>query len=308
MDTMNNDTAKIITPLGLALHNARLKASLSVEQVAKLLNLNESAVRELEGDISVLIESRQYAPIYLRGYLANYAKLVALKSVDEFIEYQQLSKPQARDSSIRATASMLPAGKKRLIPLRVLVVLVLIAILAAMFAQQSGFFFAKESATTVTAESSEHAENKPFNPVVIDKETLPELKETTLLKGTAVDEIIIEPVIQNTIDPASSAGQINTEDKSAALENKEPLETSPKAIAASLYLSFSGDCWTEIYDATGKRLAFGLYAKDDSLSIEGIAPFEMKLGDPSVVAIKYQDKIIERAFTAGQAMQFYIPA
>lgn len=302
MDTMNNDTAKIITPLGLALHNARLKASLSVEQVAKLLNLNESAVRELEGDISVLIESRQYAPIYLRGYLANYAKLVALKSIDEFIEYQQLSKPQARDSSIRATASMLPAGKKRLIPLWLLVVLVLIAILAAVFAQQSGFFFAKESATTVTAESSEDAENKPFNPVVIDKETLPELKET------AVDEIIIEPVIQNTIDPASSADQINTEDKSAALENKEPLETSPKAIAASLYLSFSGDCWTEIYDATGKRLAFGLYAKDDSLSIEGIAPFEMKLGDPSVVAIKYQDKIIERAFTAGQAMQFYIPA
>ncbi|HEY7866515.1 MAG TPA: RodZ domain-containing protein [Psychromonas sp.] len=299
---MNNDTAKIITPLGLALHNARLKASLSVEQVAKLLNLNESAVRELEGDISVLIESRQYAPIYLRGYLANYAKLVALKSIDEFIEYQQLSKPQARDCSIRATASMLPAGKKRLIPLWLLVVLVLIAILAAVFAQQSGLFFAKESATTVTAESSEDAENKPFNPVVIDKETLPELKET------AVDEIIIEPVIQNTIDPASSADQINTEDKSAALENKEPLDTSPKAIAASLYLSFSGDCWTEIYDATGKRLAFGLYAKDDSLSIEGIAPFKMKLGDPSVVAIKYQDKIIERAFTAGQAMQFYIPA
>jgi len=313
MDTMNNDTANIITPLGLALHNARLKASLSVEQVAKLLNLKESAVRELEGEISVLIESGQYAPIYLRGYLANYAKLVALKSIDEFVEYQQLCNPGAQDKSIRATASTLPVVKKKLIPLWLLVVLLLIATLAVVLAKQSGFFVALEPATEVTAESSEHVENKPFNPVVINKESLPELKETSAVEAVdeAIDEGIgegIEPVVPSKVDQSSDADKINSEDKSAKLEQNEQLEPQQTAIAESLKLSFSGDCWTEIHDATGKRLAYGLYGANDILSLEGSAPFKIKLGDPSVVAIKYQDKIIDRAVTAGQAMQFYIPA
>lgn len=326
MDTMNNDTTQVITPLGLALHNARLKASLSVEQVANLLNLKESAVRELEDDISVLIESEQYAPIYLRGYLTNYAKLVALKSLDEFVEYQQLSKPQARDKSIRATASMAPAVKKRLIPLWALLVLLLIAILAAVLAKQSGLFVADEPATEVTAENSNNIENKPFNPVAISQESSPELKETTLLKETtpvaAVDAIVTEAVIESTVnentvnestvsekkvDQRSSENTINIEVKSVALEQNEPLEPPKTAINESLDLSFSADCWTEIVDATGKRLAFNLYKADDILSIEGIAPFKMKLGAPGAVEIKYQDKIITPAFTAGQTMQFSIP-
>ncbi|WP_198552549.1 RodZ domain-containing protein [Psychromonas sp. MB-3u-54] len=360
---MNNDTDQIMTPLGLALHNARLKASLSVEQVANLLNLNESVVRELEGDVSVLIESGQYAPIYLRGYLANYAKLVALKSLDEFVEYQQLSKPQEPDSRIRATASMAPTGKKRLIPLWLLVVLLLIAILAAVLAKQSGFFIAGEPAAKVSAENSQFvapdpalkvttessqfvapdpalkvttessqfvaqdsalkvttessefvagesvtdvtadsSENKSFT---INNDSLPALKETTAV--AAVDESISETVIDNTAFQTSSENKINTKDKSVAVENNEPLESPQTALAESLYLTFSADCWTEIVDATGKRLAFNLYKKDDVLSIEGIAPFKVKLGAPDAVAVKYQGKIIARDFTAGQTMQFSIP-
>jgi cytoskeleton protein RodZ len=331
MDIMNNDTPQTITPLGLALHNARLKASLSVEQVANLLNLNESVVRELEDDVSVLIESGKYAPIYLRGYLVNYAKLVALKFLDEFVEYQQLSKPQARDTSIRATASMAPAGKKRLIPLWFLFVLLFIAILAIVLAKQSGLFVAGEPAAKVKAESSKNVENKSFNPVAINKEILPALKETTAVAevdetsseaviestvGQTSSEAVIkstvgqtgsDTVIKSTVDQTSSANKINTKVKSVAVENNEQLEPPKTAINESLNLSFSADCWTEIVDATGERLAFGLYKKDDILSIDGSAPFKMKLGAPGAVAIKYQGKIINPAFTAGQTMQFSIP-
>ncbi|MFT4835408.1 MAG: cytoskeleton protein RodZ [Psychromonas sp.] len=356
MDTMNNDTDKIMTPLGLALHNARLKASLSVEQVANLLNLNESVVRKLESDVSVLIASGQYAPIYLRGYLANYAKLVALKSIDEFVEYQQLSKPQEPDSRIRATASMAPAGKKRLIPLWLLVFLLLIAILAAVLAKQSDFFIAGEPAAKVSAENSKFFSPDPAPKVTTESSELvaqdsalkvatesselvaqdsalkvaiesselvaqdSALKVTTESSGlvarqsvtdatavAAVDESISETVIDNTAFQTSSENKINTKDKSVAVENEEPLESPETALAESLYLTFSADCWTEIVDATGKRLAFNLYKKNDVLSIEGIAPFKVKLGAPNAVAVKYQGTIIARDFTAGQTMQFSIP-
>jgi len=321
MDTMNNDAPNIITPLGLALHNARLKASLSVEQVAKLLNLKESAVRELEGDISDLIESGHYAPIYLRGYLANYAKLVALKSIDEFAEYQQLSKPESRDTPIRPTASMFPAGKKKIIPRWLLVFLLLIAILAVVFAKQFDFFSAAEPAAEATAESSEHVENKPFNPVALNTETAPELKQEK--SADALDEVIDQGIdeginegidevsdaaIPSKTDQSSNADIIKSEDKSAGLESTEPLVQPQTAQTESLQLSFTGDCWTEVSDATGKRLAYGLYGASNILKLDGMAPFKIKLGDPSAVAIKYQDKRIDRDFTAGQAMEFYIPA
>jgi len=74
-----------------------------------------------------------------------------------------------------------------------------------------------------------------------------------------------------------------------------------------LQLTFSADCWTEIVDATGKRLAFDLYKQGASIILKGVAPFKLKLGDPSVVTIQYQNKIFEHKFAAGRAVRFIVP-
>jgi cytoskeleton protein RodZ len=46
-----------------------------------------------------------------------------------------------------------------------------------------------------------------------------------------------------------------------------------------LRLAFSGDCWTEVTDATGKRLYFGLGSAGRDVTVEGEPPLQVLLGN-----------------------------
>ncbi|MGH8167627.1 MAG: DUF4115 domain-containing protein, partial [Woeseiaceae bacterium] len=46
-----------------------------------------------------------------------------------------------------------------------------------------------------------------------------------------------------------------------------------------LSLTFSGDCWTEVTDAAGERLFFGLGSAGRTVSVEGEGPLQVLLGD-----------------------------
>lgn len=321
MNTMNNESPKIMNPLGLALHNARLEAALSVEEVAVRLNLSGTAVRDLEGDITALIESGKYAPIYLRGYLSNYAKLVALKSLGEFTEYQQLAKSQKPESSLKATVSTASVRKKKFFSLRFLFILLLIAA-AAGIAYLFGFSNTGQSASIeaeAVSENTPNGENKPFNPLVINKEAFPEAEGSTSIVAVEQNETLelaenidnAEPISNSETTPiavneaTSTVEQIDA-DAADVIANAQP-EQQKVAGSESLTLSFTKDCWTEINDATGKRLAFGLYKAGFALAMEGVAPFKVKLGAPGAVAINYQGKSIDRTFAAGRPANFYIP-
>ena len=46
----------------------------------------------------------------------------------------------------------------------------------------------------------------------------------------------------------------------------------------NLTISFSDLCWTEIFDANGERLFFGLGDQDREVNIDGVPPFDVMLG------------------------------
>jgi cytoskeleton protein RodZ len=49
---------------------------------------------------------------------------------------------------------------------------------------------------------------------------------------------------------------------------------------------YSNDSWTEVYDATGRRLLYGLSLGHATRRLEGVAPLSVLLGDASGVTIK----------------------
>jgi cytoskeleton protein RodZ len=49
---------------------------------------------------------------------------------------------------------------------------------------------------------------------------------------------------------------------------------------------YSADSWTEVYDATGRRLLYGLSVGHATRRLEGVAPFSVLLGDASGVTIE----------------------
>ena len=46
----------------------------------------------------------------------------------------------------------------------------------------------------------------------------------------------------------------------------------------NLTIIYSGLCWTEIFDANGERLFFGLGDQDREVNIDGVPPFDVMLG------------------------------
>ena len=69
-------------------------------------------------------------------------------------------------------------------------------------------------------------------------------------------------------------------------------EPSPEPLADGdirLTLAFNGDCWTEISDANGRRLFFGMGRSGRDVELTGPAPFDVLLGNADNVAVRVND-------------------
>lgn len=341
MKTDENQLQEITVPLGKALKDARLAASLSTKEVAEKLNLSLSLVRELEDELDDILETRRYPVIYLRGYLVNYSKLLGLTTLELFVEYQQLDLIQKQDKVLRAPRLIIPATKKRskILPLSLLVIIAIITIVYIFQKQlfntldQVNWFserlphsltsaserrelsisnLLQTSVSSVTdAENSVATEAKVATPKVIEKLAEIEPQKTKIVN---LIESVIEINTQITKHLDSEQSQPTVEENvdvikttQLSAENASDDVVAIKLATESLKLSFSADCWTEIFDATGTRIAFGLYKSGRVLMLSGIAPFQLKLGEPSVVEIQYQTQIIEGDYTPGRSVQFSVP-
>jgi cytoskeleton protein RodZ len=88
-------------------------------------------------------------------------------------------------------------------------------------------------------------------------------------------------------------------------EQQEPTESPLRAKAV---LTFSGDCWVNIYDATGERIAWGIKKSGYVMTIEGIAPFRITLGKPELASIIFNDKPVDMStFNPGNIATFTLP-
>jgi cytoskeleton protein RodZ len=356
-----SESHEIIVPLGKALKDARLLASLSVDEVAEKLNLGPSTVHDLEDALDSVLETQKYPVIYLRGYLANYAKLVGLSTLELFVEYQQLGTVQKKAKSISSASLAIPLTKKRSKFLPVLFVFILISIvitallslfnkpfLNAFQAINSTFSTSIESVenegvskkliitentdtsdtpaealndtstqvnkdaakVNVNPEAIAHVEgniDKNIDEKIVQDATVQVVASTEVIEDVSIAEMSSEPApqVEASFDAFEAVASDTENDEQALAE--EATEEALLAGPEGLTLAFNADCWTEVFDATGERIAFGLYKTGRVLMLSGTAPFQLKLGDPSVVEIQYQDQIIEGEFTPGRSAQFSVP-
>lgn len=325
---MNKDckeTPEITPSLGQALKDARLGASMSIEVVAGHLHLSVSTVRDIEDHLVQVQEERKYPVIYLRGYLSNYAKLVELDEIEQFDEYMRLvAVPNRKQAPL--VSGLIPPTKKRSkwLPISFFAVLIIVVV---------GYQFQQQLSTAVDqvapfSESDAEAEQaSPSNAALkVPKRILPVLKSTqptteNVLNSTSTEQPLVEaPAVDTTLE---SEVEVATQDNvlTPLAETPVVVERVQEAITTvtadeplevqqnthTLSLSFNAECWTEVYDATGKRIAYGLYKDGRVLKLSGIAPFKLNLGDPSVVDIQYQDQSIEGDFTPGRSAKFSVP-
>lgn len=68
---------------------------------------------------------------------------------------------------------------------------------------------------------------------------------------------------------------------------------APAAGELQLQLQFSAQCWVAVIDANGKRLAYSMQNSGQALTLTGIAPLKVTLGDPAAVTASLAGKPID---------------
>jgi len=190
-----------VMTLDQALKEHRISANLSVEELALKLNLKASVVNDIENDLELLIAEKRYPFIYLRGYLANYAKAVQLTKIESFSEYQQLSTPSKSNNTL-SNPYLLSSQKKSSNKFGWFIFILFIAMLVVIISEWDSI---ADALYTETAVDTENIHMR-----------LPESQSTSSidplnLQATSSEEVavnIVEPDLasseaENTAEPIS---------------------------------------------------------------------------------------------------------
>ncbi len=232
---------------GERLAEARREQQIAVIEIAKELHLDEYKVRALErNDFDVI-----GAPVFAKGHLRKYAQLVKVDEADVMADYYQLN----RSTGAPPVISARPRPRQVMSPGPWVAGVVVISIAATAY-----WWFASREAISEPPVTGEIAP--------LPQETLP------------ADE--------QQLDIADEADDVVTDESEVTVEPEPAIEvvTATDDSAMRLSITYSGDCWTEITDASGQRLFFDLGKSGRTVNLSGEAPFNVLFGDAANVSIE----------------------
>ena len=263
---------------GERLVRAREEQQIRVGEIAKELHLDEAKVLALEvNDFADL-----GAPVFAKGYLRKYAELVDLPFDDILLDYHKLT----RADGMPPVVGRVRKTPREFSPLPLVAIVVLVAISAGAW---SWFGMRADAPATVP------------EPAGLQADTAGPSRDAVAAPARGETRIGDAPV-----DEAASAEPASNEPVSTEPVSTEPGSTEPgpagpgsggPAVADSpvaagdpdvlrLQLAFSGECWTEVTDAAGRRLFFGLGAAGRTVDVSGDAPLNVLLGDADNVEMQ----------------------
>jgi cytoskeleton protein RodZ len=318
-------------PPGRRLREAREAREMSREEAARALRLNVRLIQALEEDDFERLPPAAFVTGYLRSY-ARVLELPAEEIVGGFAQRQTPEPPQIV-SNLRhgeqVRSSDLPV---RLITY--LIILGLAGLLASWwFSQRGQSLLSDKRAESPTQSAPQEPPavvgedgtlrlklpDRSNGPAATAKETpVPEAAkpldapvETTTeaeptVSTTGAEAAATAPAVD---EPAVAPEPPATDESNAADEGApaRPETTStqapPPAIPAlrpgdpqaTLTLDFSSDCWMEIHDADGRRLAYRLGEKGDTVTLHGQAPFNVFLGYAPGVTVRYNGEVFDQS-------------
>ena len=245
---------------GDRLAKKRSEKELSVNQVAREIKIEPHVIKMIENNDFESIG----APVFVKGYLRQYSELVGLDPdliIEKYSAINSIedSLPIVNDSVDQISKYVLTP---KIILISIFVILISFGVLASVF----GIFGNKEA-------------------VVIKMETETESLESLLPPVTA-------PQIDSSETQIDEILEMETETES--LESLLPSTADEFFIEEKLMnltIIYSGLCWTEIFDANGERLFYGLGDQDREVNIEGLPPFDVMVGAAdNLLEIKFEGR------------------
>lgn len=266
--------------LGERLRSARKARALSLEQVSDSLHLGESIVLALEDERFDVLG----APVFVRGHLKAYARLVGLSPESVLEAFQETDKfpevvsPVSRETDHSVTVNPVLWGFWALVILLALALVIYVLVgddPEPSKSEPTASLTEPESGLNIAPPVS--GSNDPVEPVQLEKE-------------------IAVPVDTPPAVAAAVEFEPETEELPAVLGQSEPrVELVPAAAPAvinqplRLSLHFLQESWVEI-SAADRRLLFGLQREGRRRELSGQPPFELLLGNAKGVELRLNDQ------------------
>lgn len=282
---------------GQMLRDARTAKGLTVEDVANRLNLKSSNVRDLEAEKF----DERISVTFIRGYYKNYAKLLDVPQAEILQAFDALNAAKQEPAKLQSFSRKMAkqASDDRLMMVSYVILAIILAMVVVWWLQQSNTTTADSlpgntTNTTASAGPSPAQDNAP--------EIVPETLEAS--QPQVSDAELTEPVDLERVEPESTPTEPQTEN--TATSETEPQETLPEQV--ELVFQFGADCWVNILDATGEAIAYGVKKAGRTMPVSGVPPFEVTLGAPDVVQIRYNGEAVDMAgFPKGRTAKFNLP-
>jgi cytoskeleton protein RodZ len=303
---------------GERLQAARIKKGLSLEDVANRMHLSPSILEALEDNNFDEIT----APIFVKGYLRAYARIVSL-SEDEMIE-QYVDFYSEEDPPINSTSNVAPElspADTRIKWATYSVILVLAVLLAAWWWNKQQNQDAPvsldvqssrtdESAATDLVDSDIQAGSETQVPAettgeVSEADTAIAADEAALVGvdgSTEADPVVTDAApaesletqveteqvaMPEAVEPAVDEGTTSLESDASAMVEAEPVagtrEQSAPTGTDKLQIIIHADTWADVKDSNN----YDLLRANSSLELSGQAPFTIFLGNGHGVEILF---------------------
>ena len=279
--------------LGARLRLAREKLGLTTKDVAAQIHLGTRHIEAIEREDFNYIA----APVFVRGYLRNYARLLGLPSDYIVQQYEALAgvgPPLLKGFPI---GDATPAGEAdRSVRWISYAVILGSAMLAVVWWLTEGSFKFKQ-ADEVASLAAQATLQEPHPLESQTTKVLPPATSAPMLETGASPQPGISPAPVNSVPPVVT-------EAAAPLPNSTALQQTPAQLIAPvvvadsavskthvLSLDFSADSWVEITDGKGKRLFYDLARRGSQQSFQDVAPpIHILLGNASAVAVDYNGK------------------
>ncbi|MGY6587229.1 MAG: helix-turn-helix domain-containing protein [Wenzhouxiangella sp.] len=286
-DQQNNQQTPInhYAEIGQQLATARLDQGLERDQVARSLHLTTSVVASIEsGRID------HVAPIYRRGYISNYARLLGLDPAPLLTLLSQEPPPDLKEVlPVDRRASRLDRHFKR--ASYALATAVVVIPLVFFYVDTGSRILDQDYGQPAMTDISEAGETQRVDTLTrlsraIGGDYPAETTDTDLRRRTSASALPVRPLADSRLDETPASVTTPAEEVVTSLE-PEPIDPRRQ-----LMLRLNDDSWVEVYDANDRRLEFDLLRAGAERSYLAEPPFRLLLGRANAVELSVDDQLV----------------
>lgn len=300
--------------VGQILRQEREQRQLSLEQAAQQLNLRVEILRRLEDDQP----DSNILPTFMRGYLKAYARFLKLpeqRLLNQFEQQHQVKSTPVKHMRTFSNRSAQQRTERRFMWLTWIIVTLIAASLALWFWQ---------SAREITTVLEPVVPAQVTVPVQAGQEVSggvsPALASDTTKVDTETAALTPELITSESVSVSEPVPTVVSQLPVAAqqqLAEITPLEPEPIAESFGdsrdvgldrLKMTFTDNCWIDVLDADGERIAFGTKQAGYVMELNAKAPFVITLGNPGVVKIEFNQQPYDISrFPGNRVAKFTLP-